>query len=256
MLLALAWLPCRWHGMLVALALAWLAAGFGLASLAVAWHAASLGMALFSQFQALFSKSFSSFHRGTCLLSISRPYLALDGIYCLIRAAFPNNPTRRQCLVVLQGPGTTGLSPSPAPLSRGLRPGPPLRTLLQTTIPMTGSLDFQAGRFLDQPGSIPSLRRQHCISPTDGVGTVRGRHGRSPQRATNGWWGNGGRRPRAPAQGPEYESTSMTACGPCLRHDNVRGQHETWEILWGSPSAMRWRDKYRHTIRTEFLFFG
>ncbi|KAK8497774.1 hypothetical protein V6N13_066187 [Hibiscus sabdariffa] len=68
----------------------------------------------------LFSKSFSSFPRGTCSLSVSRPYLALDGIYRPIRAAFPNNPTRRQRLVVRQGPGTTGLSPSPAPLSRGL----------------------------------------------------------------------------------------------------------------------------------------
>ncbi|THU43153.1 hypothetical protein C4D60_Mb00t01120 [Musa balbisiana] len=29
----------------------------------------------------LFSKSFSSFPRGTCSLSVSRPYLALDGIY-------------------------------------------------------------------------------------------------------------------------------------------------------------------------------
>ena len=95
----------------------------------------------------LFSKSFSSFPRGTCLLSVSRPYLALDGIYRPIRAAFPNNPTRGQRLVVRQGPGTTGLSPSPAPLSRGLGPGPPLRTILQTTIRTTGSLDFQAGRF-------------------------------------------------------------------------------------------------------------
>src|SRR5262249_14387133 len=33
----------------------------------------------------LFSKSFSSFPRGTCLLSVSRPYLALDGIYRPIR---------------------------------------------------------------------------------------------------------------------------------------------------------------------------
>jgi hypothetical protein len=48
----------------------------------------------------LFSKSFSSFPRGTCSLSVSRPYLALDGIYHPIRAAFPNNPTRRQRLVV------------------------------------------------------------------------------------------------------------------------------------------------------------
>ncbi|CAL9769438.1 unnamed protein product [Musa acuminata subsp. burmannicoides] len=43
----------------------------------------------------LFSKSFSSFPRGTCSLSVSRPYLALDGIYRPIGAAFPNNPTRR-----------------------------------------------------------------------------------------------------------------------------------------------------------------
>lgn len=82
----------------------------------------------------LFSKSFSSFPRGTCLLSVSRPYLVLDGIYRPIRAAFPNNPTRRQRLVVRQGPGTMGLSPSPVPRSRGLGPGPPLRTLLQATI--------------------------------------------------------------------------------------------------------------------------
>lgn len=95
----------------------------------------------------LFSKSFSSFPRGTCSLSVSRPYLALDGIYRPIGAAFPNNPTRRQRLVVRQGPGTTGLSPSPAPLSRGLGPGPPLRTLLQTTIRTPRAPDSQAGLF-------------------------------------------------------------------------------------------------------------
>ncbi|KAL2250122.1 UNVERIFIED_CONTAM: Protein TAR1 [Sesamum indicum] len=93
----------------------------------------------------LFSKSFSSFPRGTCSLSVSRPYLALDGIYRPIGAAFPNNPTRRQRLVVRQGPGTTGLSPSSAPLSRGLGPGPPLRTLLQTTIRTVEPLDSQVG---------------------------------------------------------------------------------------------------------------
>ncbi|KAK0593790.1 hypothetical protein LWI29_001832 [Acer saccharum] len=46
-----------------------------------------------------------------------------------------------------QGPGATGLSPSPAPLSRGLGPGPPLRTLLQTTIRTPKALDSQAGLF-------------------------------------------------------------------------------------------------------------
>ncbi|KAB1212990.1 Protein TAR1 [Morella rubra] len=95
----------------------------------------------------LFSKSFSSFPRGTCLLSVSRPYLALDGIYRPIGAAFPNNPTRRQRLVVRQGPGTTGLSPSPAPPSRGLGPGPPLRTLLQTTIRTPNGARFSSWAF-------------------------------------------------------------------------------------------------------------
>ncbi|KAK8640509.1 hypothetical protein V6N13_008262 [Hibiscus sabdariffa] len=81
---------------------------------------------------------------------IGGPALAvppLDGIYRPIRAAFPNNLTRRQNLVVRQGPGTTGLSPSPAPLSRGLGPGLPLRTLLQTTIRMPRATDSQAGLF-------------------------------------------------------------------------------------------------------------
>jgi hypothetical protein len=95
----------------------------------------------------LFSKSFSSFPRGTCLLSVSRQYLALDGIYRPIGAAFPNNPTRRQRLVVRQGPSTTGLSPSLAPPSRGLGPGPSLRTLLQTTIRTMRLPDSQAGLF-------------------------------------------------------------------------------------------------------------
>ncbi|PHT25783.1 Protein TAR1 [Capsicum baccatum] len=103
----------------------------------------------------LFSKSFSSFPRGTCSLSVSRPYLALDGIHRPIWAAFPNNPTRRQRLVVRQGPGTTGLSPSPAPPSRGLGPGPPLRTLLQTTIRTTEPPDSKAGLF---PIRSPLLR--------------------------------------------------------------------------------------------------
>ncbi|KAK8530427.1 hypothetical protein V6N13_135667 [Hibiscus sabdariffa] len=110
------------------------------------------------QFQALFDSLFKVlfiFPRGTCSLSVSRPYLALDGIYRPIRAAFPNNPTRRQRLVVRQGPGTTGLSPSPAPLSRGLGPGPSLRTLLQTTIRTPRATDSQAGLF---PVRSPLLR--------------------------------------------------------------------------------------------------
>ncbi|KAK8660402.1 hypothetical protein V6N13_051328 [Hibiscus sabdariffa] len=103
----------------------------------------------------LFSKSFSSFPRGTVSLSVSLPYLALDGIYHPIRAALPNNLTRRQCLVVRQGPGMTGLLPSLVPFSRGLGPGTSLRTLLQTTIRTPRATDFQAGLF---PVRSPLLR--------------------------------------------------------------------------------------------------
>lgn len=109
----------------------------------------------------LFSKSFSSFPRGTCLLSVSRQYLALDGIYRPIGAAFPNNPTRRQRLVVRQGPSTTGLSPSLAPLSRGLGLGPPQRTLLQTTIQTTKPPDFKAELF---PVRSPLLGESLLVS--------------------------------------------------------------------------------------------
>ncbi|KAK7325581.1 hypothetical protein VNO80_34230 [Phaseolus coccineus] len=109
----------------------------------------------------LFSKSFSSFPRGTCSLSVSRLYLALDGIYRPIGAAFPNNPTRRQRLVVRQGPGTTGLSPSLAPPSRGLGPGPPLRTLLQTTIRTPKATDSHGGLF---PVRSPLLGESLLVS--------------------------------------------------------------------------------------------
>ena len=43
----------------------------------------------------LSSECFSTFPHGTCSLSVSRPYLALDGAYHPLRAAFPNNPTPR-----------------------------------------------------------------------------------------------------------------------------------------------------------------
>ncbi|KAI3672201.1 hypothetical protein L2E82_52952 [Cichorium intybus] len=59
-----------------------------------------------------------------------------------------------------QGPGTTGLSPSLAPPSRGLGPGPPLRTLLQTTIRTARPPDFQAGLI---PVRSPLLRESFRI---------------------------------------------------------------------------------------------
>ncbi len=47
----------------------------------------------FKYFLTLFSKFFSSFPHGTCSLSVSRQYLALDGIYHPIRIGIPTNPT-------------------------------------------------------------------------------------------------------------------------------------------------------------------
>ena len=53
----------------------------------------------FKHYLTLFSKFFSTFPRGTCSLSVSRKYLALEGIYLPFRAAIPNNPTLRKHVV-------------------------------------------------------------------------------------------------------------------------------------------------------------
>jgi len=50
------------------------------------------------QFHALltpFPRPFSVFPHGTCSLSVSRSYLALDGVYHPLQTAIPNSPTRR-----------------------------------------------------------------------------------------------------------------------------------------------------------------
>ena len=56
----------------------------------------------FQQFHVLltlFPKCFSSFPHGTCSLSVSRQYLALDETYHPFRAAIPNNSTLWTCIV-------------------------------------------------------------------------------------------------------------------------------------------------------------
>ena len=53
----------------------------------------------FKYFLTLFSKFFSSFPHGTCSLSVSHQYLALDGIYHPLWAAIPSNSTRREQVV-------------------------------------------------------------------------------------------------------------------------------------------------------------
>ena len=56
----------------------------------------------FTYYLTLFSKFFSSFPHGTCSLSVSRQYLALEEIYLPFWAAFPNNPTLWKCITKLQ----------------------------------------------------------------------------------------------------------------------------------------------------------
>jgi hypothetical protein len=69
----------------------------------------------------LFSKFFSSFPHGTCSLSVSRHYLAFDETYHRLRAAIPNNSTRRTRVVhVATSSRKTGFSPSKMPCFKGL----------------------------------------------------------------------------------------------------------------------------------------
>ena len=53
----------------------------------------------FKHFLTLFSKFFSSFPHGTCSLSVSRLYLALDELYHPFSAALPSNATLRTHVV-------------------------------------------------------------------------------------------------------------------------------------------------------------
>ena len=71
----------------------------------------------FRYYLTLFSKFFASFPHGTCSLSVSHQYLALDGIYHPLRAAIPNNSTRRHSL---QRPGGREYHPLSCPVPRDL----------------------------------------------------------------------------------------------------------------------------------------
>ncbi|QCE14743.1 hypothetical protein DEO72_LG11g1748 [Vigna unguiculata] len=74
---------------------------------------------------------------------------------------------------LFKGPGTTGLSPSLVPPSRGLGPGPPLRTLLQTTIRTPKAIDSHDGLFpVHSPVSKSALNLMAsgatCVQRLDG----------------------------------------------------------------------------------------
>ncbi|KAK7325505.1 hypothetical protein VNO80_34425 [Phaseolus coccineus] len=113
------------------------------------------------QFQALFdSLSQSPFHLSLAVLVRYRSlrlYLALDGIYRPIGAAFPKQPDSPTAPRGATGSGHNGaLTLSGAPLPGDLGPGPPLRTLLQTTIRTPKATDSHGGLF---PVRSPLLGR-------------------------------------------------------------------------------------------------
>ena len=64
----------------------------------------------FTYYWTLSSKFFSTFPHGTCPLSDSGQYLALNGVYHPLWAAFPNNPTPRTIQIAMLS------------ISRGLTP--------------------------------------------------------------------------------------------------------------------------------------
>ncbi|KAL0445334.1 UNVERIFIED_CONTAM: protein TAR1 [Sesamum latifolium] len=103
----------------------------------------------------LFSKSFSSFPRGTCSLSVSRPYLALDGIYRPIGAAFPKQPDSPTAPRGATGSGHDGaLTLSGAPFQ-----GTWARSAAEDASPDYNS-DSEAARFSSWaiPGSLAVTR--------------------------------------------------------------------------------------------------
>ena len=87
----------------------------------------------FTCFLTLFPKCFSPFDHSTCALSVSGRYLALEEIYLPLRAAFPNNSTRRRSFTWQRGPEKTGFSPSMTSCSKEPNTGPLPKHPLQIT---------------------------------------------------------------------------------------------------------------------------
>ncbi|KAK0594305.1 hypothetical protein LWI29_011288 [Acer saccharum] len=102
------------------------------------------------QFQALFDSLFK------VLFIFPSRYLfaiGLSPVFSLGRnlppdlGCIPKQPDSQTAPRDATGSGRDGAFTLSAPLSRGLGPGPPLRTLLQTTIRTPKALDSQAGLF-------------------------------------------------------------------------------------------------------------
>ena len=86
-------------------------------------HLHGFPLSNFKYFLTLFSKFFASFPHGTCSLSVSRQYLALDGIYHPLRAALPSNSTLRKRLVHAYDPAADGILTLSDTLFQGIYAG-------------------------------------------------------------------------------------------------------------------------------------
>ncbi|KAK8640954.1 hypothetical protein V6N13_008706 [Hibiscus sabdariffa] len=201
--------------------------------------------------------SFSSFPRGTCSLSVSRPYLALDGIYRPIRAAFPNNPTHRQRLVVRQGPGTTGLSPSPAPrfsswaipgsltVTKGIlacfdndpSAGSPTETLLRLLLPLNDKVQWTSR---DVAGSEPptSPRSEHFTGPFNRINQVAFLRDVRPACSSMHYLGRG-----EAITGQDHRSCRGTKCTSYERPGPRPYAHEIFRIQKHDRASMHRRGR-------------
>ncbi len=90
----------------------------------------------FTHCLTLSSKCFSAFPHGTCSLSDSCLYLALDGIYHPLWAAFPNNPTPLGPSLRLELGAAQALHPLRVQGSIGLHAKPGLERLSNATFPV------------------------------------------------------------------------------------------------------------------------
>ena len=105
----------------------------------------------FAVFLTLFSKYFSPFPHGTCSLSVSCQYLALDGVYHPLWAAFPNNPTLRRQWPPGPAVSRTGLSPSPTCLSRSTSTAP-----VRARLPLPATILRRPGHRGFQARAVPT----------------------------------------------------------------------------------------------------